>query len=452
MPTTILAICLLLNIYKLLKHYNLVEAAIHPIVIVSAYLFVFFVVPAHSDELYVPLTFRSTISFSQEQLLYTIWLVTSAYVSITLYFQLKKQKRDNLQEKAEQKNYKRFGITLETYILLYCLFICLIILRLVMRFGGFIRILYNFPEFYLMARSGSTALLLILYSVISLPAIYLMFSNKPRKSFFAFLFLFVIFVSGLTGARMLIVVVLMQVYLMMLIRRQVTLRRTFIISLLFVLLFVATSWTRSAKEVTKVSSFGKDLTSYWTRNADQLVNTLLVVRAIENEEITFQKGKTLIDAAYFLMPSKLFPNKPRSYYPSRLFYKTAATSTGQSFNFGMIGRSYLDFGPLGVILLNIIVFAILLKIFEFLISKKYQKDLRFSFRDFILLYIYSNILLFYILGVLSHVPSYFLLNTICWGGFFIGHRIFDCFIKEAVINCRAALQKSRLKDKGIIGE
>lgn len=122
----------------------------------------------------------------------------------------------------------------------------------------------------------------------------------------------------------------------------------------------------------------------------------------------------MIDAFYFFIPTSIWADKPRFYYPSRLVYKEiieagVENNTKQTINFGMIARPYLDFGILGIFVLNIILYLFLSKLYMRIVFFSEKMSSLYKFKS---IYIYSHIVQIYILGVLSHVISIFLFNII----------------------------------------
>jgi len=426
--------CFLLNFYKLFKKYKFFEILIHPIIFVTAYFVIFFFFPAYSKTLYIPAIFRERYFFSKKEIFFVIQLVVITYTIITFYFFFRTGKENN-KKSAKRYKIRKYPIILKSYIILYSFFVFLIFVVLIEKFGGITTVLNNYPIFIMKARQGSSSLLYIIYSIELIPAVYLMFSEKIDRLFFVLILIYSMLLVSFTGARILIITILIQNYFIMLIRKFINLKLFLVLLFFFFFLFISVSWMRSAYNITDMHSFNQaliDLKNYWIRNIDQFINSLVVIKEIKEGNINFQKGRTLIDSVYFFIPSKLYPKKPLSYYPSRLIYGEVASSSGQTFNFGMIGRSYLEFGTFGVIISNILLFIIFLKIYEKLIQLRYKIG-TFSFTDLILLYIYSHILQVYLLGIFSHIGSYFLLFIILLAFFFFGYKLFRSFIKGAIL-------------------
>jgi len=436
--------CFILNLWKLLSYYDIFSVLIHPLTIISCYFILFYFFPAFSELLYIPAVFKERFSFSSAEISYTIGLIVFVYAILTLYFLFRKLKnKKNIKIYDPQKKFlrKKDNFIIENYILLYIALLLFIFFILCAKFGGIVAVFNNYTNFVMSVRNGNSGLLYIIYTAELIPIFYLMFSKKVNKFFFTFIFLFSIFMVAFTGARILLITILIQIYLILLIKKSINWKSISVFLLTFLLIFTLMSVMRSTYSFGDTRSINQtwlDLKGYWTRNMDQFINTLIVIEEIKERNVDFQYGKTLIDAVFFLTPSQIYPEKPRSYYPSRLIYGDVAASSGQTFNFGIIGRSYLECGLLGVIVFNILSFMLFLFIFERFIKTKNQcnniekTSPHFSFSDFILIYIYSHILQVYVLGFSSHVWSYFLLFIIFLFFFFLGYKVFRSFIIGAI--------------------
>lgn len=437
-PIPIFLFCALLNLGKLSRQYKFYEILIHPIVFLTVYFGIFFFIPAYTKNFHIPAIFESLV-FTERNISSVIYLVLFTYSIITFYFLIRKRQRKlETQQRRKQDIAKTANsFILGNYIFLYILFLFFILMLLVQKFGGFGAVLSNYPVFYMKARQGSTGLLMILYSVELLPVIYLMFAKRCNILFFSLIFVYSLLMVCFTGARTLIVCILLQVYFVMIIKRKINLKVSLLLFVSIASIFIATSWLRAGFGFKDIESSVTDFRKFLNRNTDQFLNSLLVVKKIENGTLELQKGKTFVDAVYFFIPHRFWPEKPISYYPSRIVYGETAAKSGQTFNFGMIGRPYLDFGAFGVVISNILLFIIFLRMFEKLISKRNDVihqtgKIQFSLRDLIFVYIYSHILQVYMLGMLSHIWPIFLLNIILWVFFFMGYRVFSSFIKGAV--------------------
>jgi len=437
----IFCVCFLLNFFKLLKKYNFFEVLIHPIIFLTAYFVLFFLLPGYSETFYVPLLFRGKYFFTKEEIFFLVRLVVITYIVITLYFFFRPEKRNKWKEKEsdavikKNKNRSRKTLSLlEGYIILYYFFIFFVLVVLIEKFGGIVNIFNNYPSFIMKSRQGSSFLLYAIYSVEVIPAVYLMFSKRVNPLFFTLILIWSIGLVSFTGARTLILTILIQNYFVMLLKKFLNFKLFLTFLFFFVAFFSLVSWIRSTYSLSEINSFDQsfiNLKNFWIRNMDQFVNSLITIKKIKEGEISLQKGRTMIDCIYFFIPSHLYPQKPLSYYPSRLIYEEAASKTGQTFNFGMIGRSYLEFGTFGVIISNFLLFIVFLKIYERLIRLKY-KSLNFSFKTLVLVYIYSHTPQVYILGIFSHIISYLLLFILLFALLFFGYKIFCSFINRAI--------------------
>ncbi len=70
--------------------------------------------------------------------------------------------------------------------------------------------------------------------------------------------------------------------------------------------------------------------------------------------VPYQYGKTFLQAPLFFVPSALFPNRPlplTNWYMNTFYGKTAGLNHGRAFFF--LAEGYLNFGPIGVLLVGI---------------------------------------------------------------------------------------------------
>ena len=109
-------------------------------------------------------------------------------------------------------------------------------------------------------------------------------------------------------------------------------------------------------------------------------------------------------------PSALFPDKELSFMPSRFFYGTYATIDGRTFNFGFLGRAYMDFGLTGFFILFILFQSLFHKLFEILIQKKASKSSSY----FLIVLLMIRYPMFMMIGVNSHIWSLILIDIIAY--------------------------------------
>ena len=166
-------------------------------------------------------------------------------------------------------------------------------------------------------------------------------------------------------------------------------------------------------------------------NPDQVVTTLVVIDKIENHEVGYQYGATFVDAMYFFVPSSLYADKPKSYAPSRLIYpdmisRGVSENTKHTMNFGIIGRSYLEFGFLGVVLLGVL--------FAYILDVIYQMirlgNFRTKERAFLVIFSYAHIHQLILLGWTSHYYSIVLFNWIVFSVLVESIKIAKVIIKQ----------------------
>lgn len=190
-------------------------------------------------------------------------------------------------------------------------------------------------------------------------------------------------------------------------KQKIDTKKTLVFSTLFTIFFIATSLNRSG---------GKDLLGYLSRNLDQLTNTAVVMGKIDSDEISYQYGSTLVDGAYFLIPSFIWPDKPRSYVPSRLVYPEmiqAGIRDGTKFtmNFGLIGRSYLEGGITAVFTFSLLLMTLMNKLYYRIKNNSFKSNWELFFG----IYIISHIHQFLIIGPTSHIYSVYFINLVLFG-------------------------------------
>lgn len=399
------------NMFVVFRQYNIVYALMHPINFLSIYLAVFFIIPISLGSFYSP----DSIEYfdSDKYLTNTLLLVVFTYVvvSVVNIFFLNK-KIDRLHKPSNIK----YGHSLEFYISLYLLFLLTILSYLIWKMGG-VGVFNNIAEFTIKARNGNTLLLMIIYTVEIIPIFYLLVSQRVNKFFLAVITIIAMLFVSIVGARTLVLSIVIGLILVLLRRKEINFLKSFKIFALCILFFVLASAIRNSGEDSKFLSFQERvdlLLIYWSNNSDQLFTTLYVMKKIDNHELDYQFGGTIVDVMYFFIPGALWENKPKSFYPSRLVYRDIISSgiennTKLTINFGMIARPYLDFGILGIVVLNLILYLFLLKRYVYLISStKKQKNVKILQN----IYIYSHIHQIYILGIWSHVLAIIIFNMI----------------------------------------
>lgn len=429
------------NVYTAFKRFSFYEVVFHPISIVSFYFLIFFFLPALPSDPYIP-SGLGDFSFTRSQVWYVLTLVCVVYAAITVYFV--KTRGDLLYKympKLEGFNERK--VLLETYLLVYCFVALGVAVYLIVWFGGLASVLRDYPSFFKNSIDGMSSFLYVLRALQVFPAAYLLLKKEINWKFFVFLLVFVsIFGITFLGGRILVVAVSLQVFLALIVRRMISFRNFVLLGIFFASLFLFVSVIRSTsvevfqgmvnqqtqQTIPLSERFLERFATYFERNNDQLVNAIAVIDRVDKGEISFQYGRTLIDAVHFLLPHAIYPKKPPSTYPSRLIYGEVAIESGQRFNFGIIGRAYLDFGVPGTIIIGLLTFIVFSEIYNWLLQAKLRVTGSFSIIYLVLVFIYSNVLYTHSVGANSHIVSYLLLFGTFTYVFFAAYPVFNLAI------------------------
>lgn len=392
--------------------YSFTVFSIHPINIFSLYLAVFFILPQFFGSYYILPGFEYLAEDLNGRLDFVLLLVLIAYfvvtcVNIITYV-------PNYRKKTKTSKHK-YGLVLEAFISIYLLFIIGILVFLILTSEG--SIFNNIAEFTIRLRNGNAFLLMIIYTVEVMPIMYLLLSKNVSKIFLILIIIISMIIVIAVGARTLILSIVLGGVVIGLSYNKINIKKLLLIGLMFSVFFVSGSLVRNSGEDASYSSIDEkieNLKTYFSNNSDQLFTSLYVVDSIKKGYLEYQYGGTLVDAVYFFIPTAIWPEKPRSYYPSRLAFpdtieKGVESNTKQTINFGMIARPFLDFGIVGILIINAFTAFFLTKVFYKIIF------LREELSDktvIICIYIYSHIHQVYILGSWSHMVSIIIFNFI----------------------------------------
>lgn len=404
----------LFNLLWVSLKYSVAVFAIHPINIFSIYLSVFFILPQFFDSYYIVPGFGYLEQDLDSQNDFLILMVLITYLIVTCITVLTRKSNVKKIEVPIQK----YGNVLEIFISIYLFIIIVILMLLIFTSEG--SVLNNIAEFVIKLRNGNAFLLNVIYTVEILPIIYLLLSKRVNKFFLVLVTIISMMVVIAVGARTLILSIILGLVILGVVYRKINVRKLFLIGIVFSMFFILGSVVRNSGEDVYYSSLDdkvENLQTYFFNNADQLFTSLYVMDRIEKGNLDHQYGATLVDAVYFFIPTAIWKNKPRSYYPSRLVFpdtiqQGVESNTKQTINFGMIARPFLDFGIIGVFIINALTAFILVRIFNRVVF--YNKSL--STKNLIIyVYIYSHIPQIYILGSWSHVISIILFNFVFIG-------------------------------------
>jgi oligosaccharide repeat unit polymerase len=283
-------------------------------------------------------------------------------------------------------------------------------------------ILHNFDRFAMEIRNGSASVLNIMYTIELLPLLYCFFSRKPSYFKLAVLFTLVSSVALVLGARTIVVTSMVAILLVLLARSFIGIKTLSFFLLVLVSLFLLAS-------VIRMGGADGDLTEklggYLSRNSDQFANTAVVSMLLDKDVIEYQKGSSMQDALYYFTPRAIYPDKPVSYFPSRLVYGEVAERTGRTFNFGIIGRSLIDFSFTGAIVLVLGFYFFLLLVY------RYIRSFKSTFLYVYLTWLYSHLIQMFILGVNSHFVSVAIFNLCVLGLYYYTIR----FLAKGRSNC-----------------
>lgn len=361
------------------------------------YILVFFVFPMFFGYVYVPkeiLEYGDVEAYFEPVLMYS-FLMVIILMCISYYDLCFIKPRPSLAVSYDPD--EKLNMFILLLFLLYYIFLTFFIL-----FKTDYRLIFtNFDVFAMQIRNGGAFYLNILYTIEFLPFLYFVRSSRLSYSWIFLYLSAAIFIFLLLGARTLVVSSVLGLIVVLSVRKSFDIGKLIVPAFFLIFAFILSSVVRTGMEV----DFDK-LTGYFSRNSDQLANTSVVYKEVKEERLEIQRGGTLIDAYYYLIPSSIVDDKPKSYYPSRLIYGEVAERTGRTFNFGLFGRSILDFGFYLSFLIVLLVLVFYKRVY------KYLQTGSNSFLYLFCLWIYSHLFQVFILGVNSHFISVALFNFI----------------------------------------
>ena len=377
-------------VYDIIK-FGFIYTMFKPFSIFNVFFLVFFILPMEVGLIFFS-NYINAVSFT-DYFLNISWLIFFLIVILRIidsrFFNFKFQTKF-------QPKFFNFSIKLSLFI--YFVFLCYVSLDLfIVFFQG-----NDLTTASMKLRNGGALKFFLLASCEFIPLTYLVYTDGKKGFLFYFICVISMSFIMLLGARSLILSMLFSILLFSFSKKILKFKNLVYIGIVLITVFIATSLNRSG---------GKDLGQYLSNNLDQLTNTAVVMEKIDSNEVKFQYGYTFIDAIYFLIPSAIWPNKPKSYLPSRLVYPNmidagVESDTKYTMNFGLIGRSYLDFGYLGVIVISSFLLYFLNKIYF-----KIRNDLfKNKINKVMGIFIYSHIHQFLIIGPVSHIYSIYLFN------------------------------------------
>lgn len=378
----------LLDIRKTSFHLALFK----PTTIINVYLLIFFIIPLGLGSFFYN-DYLEGIDFTKHFTRIS-WIITF----LILFFRIidRASFKENIQSNIKVISKLRFSLTMSVIIFIVIIS-GLIVPSLIQSFlNG------NLSEFSMGLRNGSALKFFLLASFEAIPLLVLIYSKRINKLFLSLLVIICFLAIVLLGARALILTLFLSFILFYLSERKLKSKFLIFAGLLFLAVFSFASLNRAGEN---------DLLGYLSRNLDQLTNTAVVIEKIETGQVNYQYGATFIDVIYFFIPTSVWPNKPRSYLPSRLIYPQMiddGISSGTKFtmNFGLIGRSYLEGGILGVFLISTIVVVFFNSLYKKIISNSF-KSLK---EKFICIYVFAHIHQVIIIGPTSHVYGIYLIS------------------------------------------
>jgi|SaaInlStandDraft_1057018.scaffolds.fasta_scaffold41656_1 oligosaccharide repeat unit polymerase len=326
------------------------------------------------------------------------------YIFIILYSQISKSHINlNALKKIDHENDLR--ISYKFYLLISI-------------FAGLFLILTNAELFFTfninefsenIKRGGNNSLFQIFVLITLLPAYFFFSSPHADLHKLLFLILFIVITLILFGARYPLIVVMISFVYFGVAFLQINLKHMIALVCMGIIFFVLISFFRSdsASSSNQLLSLG----AYFLRNNDFLYNSALPIYLHDIDEMDLFYGKTfIVDNLKMFQPSALFPDKELSFMPSRFFYGTYATIDGRTFNFGFLGRAYMDFGVAGFFILFILFQSLYHKLFEILIQKKATKSSSY----FLIVILMVRYPMFMMIGVNSHIWSLILIDIIAY--------------------------------------
>ena len=367
-------------------------ALFKPFTILNIYLLVFFIIPLYLGSFFFN-DYLKTIDFTRH-FTKIAWIITC--LIIFLRFIDRRSFKEIIIKKRNLKPKLKFSLSLSVMIFIILIFSIM--------FPPLFKALVDgdLTRFSMSLRDGSALKFFLFATLEAIPLLVLIYSNRINKFFIILVILISFIAIILLGARALILTLFLSLILYFINIKKVKFKTLFSAGLFLIIIFSITSLNRSG---------GKDFTGYLLRNLDQLTNTAVVMEKLSTDEINYQYGATLIDAIYFFIPTALWPEKPRSYFPSRLVYPQMiedGVRSGDKFtmNFGLIGRSYLEGGIIGVFFISTIVLILFNKIYNHIVLDNF-KSLK---NKFIAIYIFSHIHQILIIGPTSHVYGIYIIS------------------------------------------
>lgn len=392
------------------RQYNLIQLLIHPIQITFIFVLITVYIPIkidfvfqHSYLLYEVPSIYFLIVFQS----YSFGLFLS-YVLIVLF----DIKTSNYEAKYEYSNNTGKHIPHNDLRISYTFYF------LISMLAAFFLIITNLEvlksldinEFSMNIKTGGNNSIFQIFLFITLLPAYLFFSEPgthQKKLYILTLFILILLI--IFGARYPLIVILLSFIYISAAFFNIKAKHLITFSILGISFFVLTSFFRSD---TLSSSQGLvSLAAYFIRNNDFLYNSALPIYMKDIGEIDLFFGRTFIeDNLKMFQPSAFFQDKELSFYPSRFFYGTYASVDGRTFNFGFLGRAYMDFGFAGFLLLFILFHLFYDKIYKLLIKNQVNKSSKY-FLIILLLVRFPMILM---IGLNSHVVSLILIDIIAF--------------------------------------
>lgn len=389
--------CYFLFLWKDSTRIGFVEAILKPLTIINTYLLVFFIIPIEAGIVFFS-QFITNDSFTRY---FPIISNMILLLSLTMRLFDKWQNKYDKQIHFLKPSFYNFSLQLSlTGFFIFITLIMISVLLLAIQAG-------SITSTAMQLRNGGALKFFLVASCEAIPLLFLIYSGGKMKSrFFLVLFLSMTFIIFL-GARALLLSLTLSIFYFLLSKQKIDTKKIFVFSSLFIILFTVSSLNRSG---------GKDLLGYLTRNIDQLTNTAVVMGKIDSNKISYQYGSTLVDGIYFLIPTSIWPDKPRSYVPSRLVYPEmiqAGIRDGTKFtmNFGLIGRSYLEGGITAVFTISLLLMTLMNKLYYRIKNNSFKSNWELFFG----IYIISHIHQFLIIGPTSHIYSIYFINLLLFG-------------------------------------
>lgn len=374
-----------------IRKYGLVKSIFLPKNILYLFISIFYVLPIYFG---IEILSNLTKDINLDDLFNYISILI---LSLIIFIHFVSKSSINKKEKVPIIN-KYYNFSLKFIIIFYLFFLIIISYEtLIPLISGL-----STSEISMNMRNGGALKFFIIASCEFLPLIFLIYSKKVNYYLLIILIFFSCLLIISMGARSLIFSMFLSIILYFITLGKFKKRNLLIIILTSSFFFLGTSLNRSSDS---------DIVKYLVRNLDQVVSTAVVIDKLNKKQIDYQYGGTIIDALYFFIPSGLMQSKPKSYAPSRIVYpemisRGISDNTRHTMNFGLIGRGYLEFGLIGVFFFTLIY----LKLFNFYYKKIINDDFKSKKNKLYIIFAYSHIHQFIILGATSHIYSIILFN------------------------------------------